>query len=224
MNARMKKLRILIIEDNRVLRDGLSAIVEKQPDLILVAAGGEGRDGLRYVRTHECDVILVDLGLKSENALRLVNVLAREASPGKIVGMGLVPSQEDVIEFVKAGAAGFILKSAPLDEVLRDIRRISEGKRILPPQFLDSLFTHVVDHAVHAGSARIAGGVRMTKREREIIVLIADALSNKDIAQRLHLSTYTVKSHIHNILEKLALHSRLQISEYSRQPGFKPKG
>jgi DNA-binding NarL/FixJ family response regulator len=219
----MKKIRILIIEDNRVLRDGLSAIIKKQPDLLLVAAGREGRDGLRYVRSHECDVILVDLGLKGENALRLVTALAREVSTGKVVGMGLVPSQQDVIEFVKAGAAGFILKNARIAEVLGAIRQISEGIRILPPLFVDSLFTHVVDHAVHTGRARIAAGVRMTKREREIIILIADALSNKDIAQRLHLSTFTVKSHIHNILEKLALHSRLQISEYSRQPGYKPK-
>ncbi len=80
-----------------------------------------------------------------------------------------------------------------------------------------SLFTHVVDHAIRKGNGKLPDAVRMTKREREIIVLITEALSNKEIAQRLNLSTYTVKSHIHNILEKMALHSRLEIATHSTQ-------
>jgi DNA-binding NarL/FixJ family response regulator len=114
---------------------------------------------------------------------------------------------------------GFILKDATLAEVLETIRAAAQGMKILPPLLTGSLFSHVVDHAIRKGKGNLREGVRMTKRERETIVLIAEGLSNKEIAGRLNLSTYTVKSHVHNILEKLALHSRLQIATFARDDG-----
>jgi DNA-binding NarL/FixJ family response regulator len=126
--------------------------------------------------------------------------------------MGLIPSQQDIVEFVEAGAAGFVLKDATIEDVLETIRSVARGIRVLPPLLTGSLFTHIVDQALRKGKGKLTEAARMTKREREIIVLIAEGMSNKEIAQRLNLSTYTVKSHIHNILEKLALHSRLQIA------------
>jgi DNA-binding NarL/FixJ family response regulator len=87
--------------------------------------------------------------------------------------------------------------------------------KILPPLLTGSLFTHVVEHALRKGKGTLPNAVRMTKREREIVVLIAEGMSNKEIALRLNLSIFTVKSHIHNILEKMALHSRLEIATHS---------
>jgi DNA-binding NarL/FixJ family response regulator len=100
-------------------------------------------------------------------------------------------------------------------EVLGTIRAVAQGTSIIPPIVTGSLFSHVVNHAVHNTNGNAQNAVRMTKREREIILLIAEGLSNKDIALRLNLATYTVKSHIHNILEKMALHSRLEIAKHS---------
>ncbi len=120
----------------------------------------------------------------------------------------------DIIELVEAGAAGFILKDATIEDFLETIRSVARGMKVLPPLLTGSLFTHVVDHALRQGKGKLPEAVRMTKREREIIVLIAEGMSNKEIAQRLNLSTYTVKSHVHNILEKLALHSRLEIAAH----------
>jgi DNA-binding NarL/FixJ family response regulator len=87
--------------------------------------------------------------------------------------------------------------------------------KVLPPSLTGSLFSHVVEIALKKGKGKIITAVRMTKREREIIVLIADSMSNKEIAQRLNIATHTVKSHVHNIMEKLALHSRLQIAKHA---------
>jgi DNA-binding NarL/FixJ family response regulator len=131
--------------------------------------------------------------------------------------MGLIPTQEDVLEFVKAGASGFLLKDATLSDFLRTIRSVARGAKVLPPLMTDSLFSHVIDHAFRNGKGHLAGAVRMTKREREIIALIAEGLPNKEIAGRLSIATYTVKSHVHNILEKLALHTRLEIAVYTRK-------
>jgi DNA-binding NarL/FixJ family response regulator len=210
----LKRIKILLIEDNRILRDGIKALINAQPDLNVVGASGGSRDTLLQVRTTKPQVVLMDLGLRNENGLRIVATLTKESPQTRVIGMGLIPSQLDIVEFVQAGAAGFILKDATIKEVLGTIRAVARGMKILPPLLTGSLFTHVVDHALRQGKAKLPESVRMTKREREIIVLIAEGMSNKEIAQRLNLSTYTVKSHIHNILEKMALHSRLQIATH----------
>jgi DNA-binding NarL/FixJ family response regulator len=210
----LKRIKILLIEDNRILRDGIKALINAQPDLNVVGDSGGGHDTLLLVRTTKPQVVLMDLGLRNENGLRIVATLTKESPQTRVIGMGLIPSQLDIVEFVQAGAAGFILKDATIKEVLGTIRAVARGMKILPPLLTGSLFTHVVDRAIREGKAKLPDSVRMTKREREIIVLIAEGMSNKEIAQRLNLSTYTVKSHIHNILEKMALHSRLQIATH----------
>ena len=213
----MRKTKILLIEDNRILRDGIKALINAQPDLKIVAATEGNHDTLLKARSLKPQVVLLDLGLRNENGLRVVANLTKELPQTKIIGMGLIPSQLDIVEFVEAGAAGFILKDATIEDVLGTIRAVARGIKILPPLLTESLFTHVVDHALRKGKGKLTEAVRMTKREREIIVLIAEAMSNKEIAERLHLSTYTVKSHVHNILEKMALHSRLAIATYSNE-------
>jgi len=144
-----------------------------------------------------------------------VATLTEELPQTKIIGMGLIPSQLEIVEFVQAGAAGFVLKDATIEEVLMTIRAVARGMKVLPPLLTGSLFTYVVDHALLKGKGKLPDAARMTKREREIIVLIAEGMNNKEIAHRLNLSTHTVKSHIHNILRKMALHSRLEIATHS---------
>jgi len=102
-----------------------------------------------------------------------------------------------------------------MTDFLRTIRSVARGGKVLPPPLTGSLFSRVIDHALKRGKGPLKNAVRMTKREREIIALIADSLSNKEIAQRLNIATYTVKSHVHNIMEKLALHTRLQIAQHT---------
>jgi DNA-binding NarL/FixJ family response regulator len=211
----VKKIRVLLVEDNRLLRDGIKALINAQSDLKIAATSEGNRDTLLKARNLKPQVVLMDLGLRNENGVHLVETLTRELPQTKVIGMGLVPSQLDIVELVQAGAAGFILKDATIDIILSTIRSVAWGEKILPPVLTGSLFSHVVEHALPRGKGELADAVRMTKREREIIVLIAEAMSNKEIANQLNLSTYTVKSHIHNILEKMALHSRLEIAIHS---------
>jgi DNA-binding NarL/FixJ family response regulator len=211
----LKRITILLIEDNSILRDGIKSLINAQSDLKIAAASAGNRDTLTQARELKPQVVLMDLGLRNENGLRVVKALTMELPQVKVIGMGLIPSQQDIIELVEAGAAGFILKDATIEEFLGTIRSVAQGMKILPPLLTGSLFTHVVEHALRKGNGKLPGAVRITKREREIIVLIAEGMSNKEIGQRLNLSTYTVKSHIHNILEKMALHSRLEIAVQS---------
>jgi two-component system, NarL family, nitrate/nitrite response regulator NarL len=207
----MSKIRILLIEDNRFLRVGLTAMLNGQIDMRVVASSDGHEKTLLRAQKTKADVILVDL-----SGFRIVSSLVKENPEFKVIGMGLIPAQHDIVEFVQAGASGFIMKDASVDDVLMTIRVVAQGGNVIPPPLTDSLFSHIVEHSLKGGNGRLNDGVKMTKREREIIALIADALSNKEIAQRLNIGTYTVKSHVHNILEKLALHSRLQIAQLTQ--------
>jgi DNA-binding NarL/FixJ family response regulator len=211
----LKKIKILLIEDNRLLRDGIKALINAQADLkIAAASGGDIHDTLRQAQSLKPQVVLLDLGLQNEDGPQVVRTLIKEMPHMKIIGMGLIPSQLDIMEIVEAGAAGFILKDASIEDFLETIRLVARGEKVLPPLLTGSLFSHVVEHALRRGKGKPVEAVRMTKREREIIALIAEGMSNKEIAQRANLSIYTIKSHIHNVMEKLALHSRLQIAAH----------
>ncbi|MFH0991332.1 MAG: response regulator transcription factor [bacterium] len=210
----MRKSRILIIEDNRVLREGIAAMLNAQADMRVVATIGSGNNVLLKAIQTKPHVILMDLGLKYFKESSVVESIREKIPESKVIGMGFIPSQSDIVEFVEAGASGFILKDATVKEFLGTIRSVAQGAKVLPPSLAGSLFSHVIELALKKKKGTLASAVRMTKREREIIVLIADGLSNKEIAQQLNIATHTVKSHVHNIMEKLALHSRLQIAKF----------
>ena len=212
----MKKIQILLIEDNKLLRDGIASILKKQPDMHVVAAVGNGENILLMMGKLKPNLVLLDLGLRNQNSLQIVKLSKQHFKETKIVVMDLIPMQADVLEFVQAGVSGFILKDASIAEFIKTIRLVYLGSQVLPPHLTGSLFSQIVEHAVNGFKpSAINDSVRMTKREKQVIELIADGSTNKEIAQILHLSTYTVKSHVHNILEKLALNTRVQIAKHA---------
>jgi len=216
-----KRILVLVIEDNRVVREGLAALLNEQPDFTVVAAAEGGNAGLLQVRETKPHVVLVDATLGSHDSHRLVESVRKEVPQSKVIVMDLLPAKEDIIAFIKAGANGFIVKDATLEDFVRTIRSVADGADVVPPSLTATLLSHIVDQAVSRSTEAVLEAVSMTKREREITSLIAEGMSNKEIAQRLNIATYTVKSHVHNILEKLALHSRLQIAAHSHQAAIR---
>ncbi len=211
----MKKIRLLIIEDNRLLRDGIFSILKPHKDIVIIAASGDGRNTLDKIKQLKPNVVLLDLGLRSQNSLHVVEIVKRDFPLAKIIVMDLAPVQADILQYVKAGANGFILKDASLNDLLITIRAVADGSTILPPLLIDSLFSQIIEHAVREGKTKIKAAVRMTTREREVVSHLGEGMTNKEIGQKMRVSTYTIKSHIHNIMEKLALHTRLEIANYS---------
>ena len=212
----MPKIRILLIEDNRILREGISDMISGHKDLTVVAMS-DGRHNALAKSGVKPHVVLLDLGLDRQNSLDIVELMKKEFPGVKVIGMGLAPAQADIMEFVQAGADGFILKDATLEDVVNTIRSVAGGKTVLPSLMTSSLFFQIAEHALLKGKRNLRGATRMTQREKEIISLIVEGMSNKEIAGTLNIATFTVKSHVHNILEKLALHSRLQIANFSRE-------
>ena len=212
----MPKIRLLLIEDNRILRDGITDMLDGHRDVKVVAVSDGKHDTLSKADKVKPDVVLMDLGLDSQNSLDVMQSMKKEFPAIKIIGMGLAPAQADIMEFVQAGADGFILKDATVENMIATIRSVAKGETVFPLPMTASLFFQVAEHALLKGRRNLKMAVRMTQREKEIIALIVEGLSNKQIAVKLNIATFTVKSHVHNILEKLALHSRLQIANFSR--------
>ena len=217
----MTKVRVLLIEDNRILREGISVMINRQSDVV-AAAVSDGRDIVAKMRDVKPHVVLMDLSLESQNSLSVLAAMKEESPAVKIIGMGLAPSQADILEFVKAGAEGFILKNASFEDMIRTVRAVAGGATVLPPPMTGTLFSQVAELALTRGRRNFRGYVKMTQREKEVIALITDGLSNKQIADKLNIAVFTVKSHVHNILEKLALHTRLQIARYAHNTESDP--
>lgn len=208
----MKKIRLLVIEDNRLLREGLMAMLKKQKDIKLVASLGRKENALLKILQMKPNVVLLDLGLRNLNSLHVVAQVKKALRKAKVIVMDLVPAQGDIVEFVRAGASGFVLKDATPDEFLSTIRAVAGGERVLPRVLAGSLFLQIVDHAVKGGKANLRDAIRMTGRERAVVGLVSSGLNDKEIGRRLHVSTHAVKGHIHNIMDKLALHARLEVA------------
>jgi DNA-binding NarL/FixJ family response regulator len=213
------RIRLILVEGNRLLREGLAAMVSHQNDIEILAALGDRDNVLHRVAELRPRVVLLDLGSRHDDNLRLVDTITKEYPDVKVVVMDLLPAQSDIIQFVRAGVSGFLLKDATFEEFLRTIRLVAEGTNVLPACLTGSLFSEIVNHQARREKALLSSAVSLTKREREVVRLIAEGLSNKEIAVRLSLATFTVKSHVHNVLEKLSLKTRVQIASYYAREG-----
>ena len=208
---------VAVIEDNRLVREGITALLNQTGDFNVVAAVQSG-DPIVLKNAHP-QVILLDVGLQDNDSLSFVETVMKEFPESRVIIMDLLPVHEDIVEFVNAGVSGFILKDATFEDLTSTIRKVAEGAHVLPPAMTSSLFSQIARDAVVKGRAGAMDAVRMTVREREVIELIAEGLSNKEIAARLIIATHTVKSHVRNVMEKLALHTRLQIAAFAHKRG-----
>jgi DNA-binding NarL/FixJ family response regulator len=214
----MANIRILLIEDNLLLREGIAAMLDGHDGFEVVAVAEDGDAAARLKESGRSpNVVLLDLGLAKSNSLELMGLLRAELPEIRVIAMDILPDQVDIVEFVEAGGAGFILKSASSEDYVDTIKAVARGENVLPAVLTASLFTQIVETAVRSDKGLPDSAIRLTNREKEIVDLIAEGLSNKDIALRLHIATHTVKSHVHNILEKLMLSSRLQIAAFARR-------
>lgn len=206
-------IRVAIIEDNRLVREGITEMLNELPDVKVVLALTTFETGM--LKAADPQVVLLDIGLQDANCLEVAETVRHEMVDTQIIVMDLLPVHEEIAQFVNIGVAGFILKDATFEDFVATIRSVAEGHRVLPPRMTGTLFSQIAQTAVKLGRASVLEAVHMTKRELEVIALIAEARSNKEIAQQLGIATETVKSHVRNVMEKLALHSRLQIASYA---------
>lgn len=210
-----KPIALVVIDDNRLLREGIAALIHTQPGFRVLAGAADVEEAIRQVREARPDVVLLDFGLADHDSLSLTATVHAEVPSARVIVMGLMPLQEDVADFVRAGASGFIMKDASFEDFFATIRAVAGGAEVLPPALTTSLFTQIARNLAVTHPTRVMETVRLTQRERQVIDLLGEGLSNKEIAIRLHIAVHTVKSHVHNVLEKLSLHSRLEVAAFT---------
>ena len=218
---RSKRIRLLVIEDHRMLRDAIAKMLRAEPDLQVTAAPGD-ETAVQQALEAKLDVILLNAGRGDHDSARLVASVKRASPEARVIVTDLIPERADICELVRAGASGFLLKDATLDDFVTTIRTVARGERVLPARLTATLFAHIAEPGVSRSEPAMPTAPtasKVTKREREMLDLIAEGLSNKAIAQRLAIATNTVKGHVHHLLGKLALRTRLEAAAFARRGG-----
>jgi DNA-binding NarL/FixJ family response regulator len=217
-SRRTSSIRILVIAENRLFRDGVDAALATQGDLEVVASLDACNDLAGVAREHQPDIVLMDIGPRHLDTVALIRALARSRPESRIVMIDVAQIGATFLEFIEAGASALLPKHATVDDVIYTIRLVLSGATVIPGALTAALFPAAAACGRGAAAEMWDCDDRLTRREHEIINLLVESLSNKEIAARLNIATFTVKSHVHNILEKLGLHTRGQIARRYLQP------
>jgi two-component system, NarL family, nitrate/nitrite response regulator NarL len=194
-------LRLLIVDDTRLHLEGLAGVLECQPQIGAVATAPDLDTALQHVTASSQDVVLVSTVMTRSRAV--VQVL-REAAEVPVIAFGVTETEDEVVAWAEAGVAGYLFRSESLADLLAVVQSAARGETLCPPRMTATLLRRVTALA----SERLTEVGRLTAREQEILQLIDEGLSNKEIARRLFIEVRTVKNHVHNILEKLHVRRR----------------
>jgi len=207
-------IRIFIVDDNRLLREGLISMLTEQDELVVVGAAENGRKAVELIKDLRPDVALIDIGMPDQDGIDVTRTLRQDLPEVKVIILGMPDLTDEIMACIEAGAVGYVLKEGSFENLVETIRSARRGESFCSPRMAASLFSRVAELA---GESIPQSSVRLTPREVEIIYKIAEGLSNKEIAQQLTIELQTVKNHIHNILDKLQLHNRLEAVQYARE-------
>jgi two-component system NarL family response regulator len=202
-----ERLRIMIVEDHFVVRTGLSAIINSQPDMVTVAEARNGREAIDLYREHQPDVTLMDLRIPLLSGTEAIAAIVSEFPRAKIIVLSTFGGDEDIFQALQAGARAYFLKDVKGQDLIGAIRAVNAGQRMLPPEI----------------AARLAERIprsELSPRELEILRLIAKGSSNKEIANNLDISEGTVRVHASNIFAKLGCNDRAQAVSEAFQRGI----
>jgi DNA-binding NarL/FixJ family response regulator len=214
----MKKIRVLLADDHTLMRRGLRLIVEQQPDLVVVGEAEDGRQAVALAASLKPDVAVLDIGMPNLNGIEAAKQIAEGESGAAVVILSMHSDETYILRALKAGARGYLLKDSAESDVARAIRSVAEGKSFFSPAVSKVLLEDYVKKLQRTGSEDSYD--LLTPREREILQLIAEGKSNKEVANLLHLSVYTVETHRANLMEKLKLKSVPELILYAVRKGI----
>ncbi|MFD4701114.1 response regulator [Streptomyces niveus] len=215
-------IRVMLVDDQVLLRTGFRMVLAAQPDMEVVAEAGDGAEAIDNLRTTAVDVVLMDVRMPRLDGVEATRRICAEPGAPKVLILTTFDLDEYAFSGLKAGASGFMLKDVPPSELLTAIRAVHSGDAVVAPSTTRRLLDRFSAMLPSARESNAAGGAleRLTGREREVMLLVAQGLSNGEIAARLVLSEATVKTHVGRILTKLALRDRVQVVVLAYESGL----
>jgi two-component system nitrate/nitrite response regulator NarL len=214
-----RPIRVLIVDDHALFRSGVKALLGRQAGIDVVGEAGDGLEGVKRAKALKPDVVLLDLHMPGMSGREAVRVIQDEAPASRVLMLTVSEDAEDLLETLKSGAAGYLLKNIDADYLLDSIRRAARGESVMSPQMTGKLVTGLKSLA-RGDAVAPDERERLTPREREILQHLARGASNKEIARALDLAESTVKIHVQHILRKLNLTSRVQAAVYAVEQGL----
>jgi NarL family two-component system response regulator LiaR len=212
----VERIRILIVDDHPLIREGLRAVLETQPDMELVGEARDGNEAVIQAQTLKPDVILMDLSLPEKDGIEATRQILQNDPTVRVLVLSNYLDDDKVFNVLKAGAKGYILKETFPQDLRQAVRNVYQGKSALDPAIQRKLVDHL-SQAVASGSASDEG---LTERELEVLRLMAQGFTNPQIAGKLSVADGTVRFHVSNILRKLELENRTQAVLYALQKGL----
>lgn len=215
----MSAIRVLIIDDHTLFRSGIKLLLQRQEGFEVVGEAGDGLEGVKRAKQLQPDVVLLDLHMPGTSGLVTIPLLREEAPQTQIIMLTVSEDAEDLLEALRAGARGYLLKNIETDFLVDSIRRAANGESVMSSQMAGKLADAMRLGQKGTGHSE-ATPDKLTPREREIIAMLAGGASNKEIARTLDLAESTVKIHVQGILRKLNLASRVQAAVYAVEHGL----
>jgi two-component system response regulator DevR len=206
------KLRIVLVDDHEVVRLGLRALLERQPDLIVVGEAETANEAVRAVESLAPDVVVLDIRLPGRSGVEACAEIKRRRPETKIVMLTSYAEDEVLLDAITAGAEGYVLKQVGSDDLVQALRRVGRGEQLLDPHLTKQVFAKLRKMREHERAEAFAG---LSEQELRVLALVAEGKTNREIGESLHLSEKTVRNYVSDILAKLGHTSRAQAAAYA---------
>ena len=210
-------IKILIADDHQILRQGLRTLLEKEPDLEVVAEAENGRSTVRLARESHPEVIIMDVAMPDMNGIEATRQIISEMPKVKVIALSMYADRRFVANMLKAGASGYLLKDCASEELVRAIRVVMAHKTFLSPGVADIV---VKDYVQAPLGSEVSAFSVLSNREREVLQLMAEGRSTNQIAECLHVSVKTVETHRQQMMQKLKMHSVAELTKYAIREGL----
>jgi DNA-binding NarL/FixJ family response regulator len=214
-----QRIRVYIVDDYRLFAEAIASLLDAREEISFMGLTVEPEEVLEKAHTIPVDVMLIDANLKTTDAPLLIQNIKKELLNVKMIVIGLEDESETILEFVEAGASGYVLRDVSFDQLLETIKDVYHERTPCSPQIAASAFARIRQLSREQYNQESLQRVSLTPREKHILSLIATGLSNKEIARKLFISISTVKNHVHNLFEKLHVHYRCEAIRYARKSG-----
>lgn len=214
----MRKTRILLADDHQLMRSGLRLLIEQQPDLTVVGEAANGREAVALAKTLRPDVAVMDISMPNLNGIEAAHQIKQSHAEIAVIVLSMHSDESYVLRALRAGAKGYLLKDSAESDLIEAVRAVARGKSFFSPAVSKVLLDDYMRKLKHSGAEDAYD--LLTPREREILQLVAEGKSNKEVANLLHLSVYTVETHRSNIMQKLNLKGVPELTLYAVRKGI----